>query len=66
MPWLNFQSLGKMDICHYTWPNHFKTLVTKPKSNGTHFLFILYGLLEVLGQAQLQAHNKYALKHVEA
>ena len=29
-------------------------------------LFILYGLLEVLGQAQLQAHNKYALKHVEA
>ena len=49
---------------YFTWPNHFKTLVAKSKPNGIHFLFILYGLLEMMDQ--LQAQIKYALKHVEA
>ena len=51
---------------YYTWPNHFKTLVTKPKPYGIHLLLISHGLLEVLGQAQLQAQIKNALKHVKA
>ena len=44
----------------------FKTRTTKPKPNRIIFIFILHGLLEVLGKAQLKDHNKYALKTCRA
>ena len=59
---LNFQSLEKIAKCLIIWSNHFKTLVAMLLPNSIHFKLISYGLLEVLGQAQI----KYALKYAEA
>ena len=63
---LKIQSLEKIAKCLIIWSNHFKTLVAMLLPNGIHFIFISYGLLEVLGQAQLQAQIKYALKQEKA